>query len=92
MFLIIILNNQSIFAVSKIKNNTYLTQRLAIKLAQKLTISQAQLARNYSSVHRQLESGNGESMPDIITLNRLAEILGVDLNYFQKTKKLSILK
>ena len=26
----------------------------------------------------------GESMPDIITLNRLAEILGVDLNYFSE--------
>lgn len=26
----------------------------------------------------------GESMPDILTLNRLAEILGVDLNYFSE--------
>ncbi|MBM6753145.1 helix-turn-helix transcriptional regulator, partial [Mediterraneibacter glycyrrhizinilyticus] len=26
----------------------------------------------------------GESMPDIITLNRLAEILEVDLNYFSE--------
>lgn len=26
----------------------------------------------------------GESMPDIITMNRLAEILGVDLNYFSE--------
>jgi transcriptional regulator with XRE-family HTH domain len=26
----------------------------------------------------------GESMPDIITLNHLAEILGVDLNYFSE--------
>ena len=27
----------------------------------------------------------GESMPDISTLNRLAEILGVDLNYFSES-------
>jgi len=26
----------------------------------------------------------GESLPDIITLNHLAEILGVDLNYFSE--------
>jgi uncharacterized protein YjbI with pentapeptide repeats len=29
----------------------------------------------------------GESMPDIITFNRLAEILGVDLNYFSENFK-----
>jgi transcriptional regulator with XRE-family HTH domain len=29
----------------------------------------------------------GESMPDITNLNRLAEIFGVDLNYFAETFK-----
>jgi uncharacterized protein YjbI with pentapeptide repeats len=49
----------------------------------KIKISQAQLAeRLFISSQAVGKWERGESMPDIITLNRLAEILGVDLNYF----------
>jgi len=49
----------------------------------KITISQAQLAeRLFISAQAVGKWERGESLPDIITLNRLAEILGVDLNYF----------
>ena len=57
-------------------------------------ISEARKAKNYSqselagqlSVSSQAVGKweRGESMPDIITFNRLAEILGVDLNYFSE--------
>jgi uncharacterized protein YjbI with pentapeptide repeats len=49
----------------------------------KVNISQAQLARRlFISSQAVGKWERGESMPDIITFNRLAEILGVDLNYF----------
>jgi uncharacterized protein YjbI with pentapeptide repeats len=49
----------------------------------KLNISQARLAeRLFISSQAVGKWERGESMPDIITLNNLAEILGVDLNYF----------
>jgi uncharacterized protein YjbI with pentapeptide repeats len=49
----------------------------------KINISQAQLAqRLFISAQAVGKWERGESLPDIITLNRLAEILGVDLNYF----------
>jgi transcriptional regulator with XRE-family HTH domain len=51
----------------------------------KITLSQAQLAeRLFISSQAVGKWERGESMPDIITLNRLAEILGVDLNYFSE--------
>ena len=51
----------------------------------KINISQAQLAqRLFISAQAVGKWERGESMPDIITLNRLAEILGVDLNYFSE--------
>jgi uncharacterized protein YjbI with pentapeptide repeats len=51
----------------------------------KINISQAQLARLlFISPQAVGKWERGESMPDIITLNRLAEILGVDLNYFSE--------
>lgn len=51
----------------------------------KLNISQAQLAeRLFISAQAVGKWERGESLPDIITLNRLAEILGVDLNYFSE--------
>jgi len=51
----------------------------------KATISQAQLAqRLFISSQAVGKWERGESMPDIITFNRLAEILGVDLNYFSE--------
>jgi transcriptional regulator with XRE-family HTH domain len=49
----------------------------------KINMSQAQLAeRLFISSQAVGKWERGESMPDIITLNRLAEILRVDLNYF----------
>lgn len=49
----------------------------------KINISQAQLAeRLFISPQAVGKWERGESFPDIITFNRLAEILGVDLNYF----------
>jgi len=51
----------------------------------KINISQAQLADHlFISSQAVGKWERGESMPDIITLNRLAEILGVDLNYFSE--------
>jgi uncharacterized protein YjbI with pentapeptide repeats len=52
----------------------------------KMNISQAQLAqRLFISSQAVGKWERGESMPDIITFNRLAEILGVDLNYFSES-------
>ena len=51
----------------------------------KMNISQAQLAKQlFISAQAVGKWERGESMPDIIMLNRLAEILGVDLNYFSE--------
>ena len=52
----------------------------------KANLSQAELAQQVSiSAQAVGKWERGESMPDIITLNRLAEILGVDLNYFSES-------
>jgi uncharacterized protein YjbI with pentapeptide repeats len=54
----------------------------------KIGISQAQLADHlFISSQAVGKWERGESMPDIITFNRLAEILGVDLNYFSESSK-----
>src|SRR5512140_341715 len=54
----------------------------------KINISQAQLAQLlFISSQAVGKWERGESMPDIITFNRLAEILGVDLNYFSENFK-----
>lgn len=51
----------------------------------KLNLSQAELAQQISISSQAVGKWErGESMPDILTLNRLAEILGVDLNYFSE--------
>ena len=51
----------------------------------KINISQAQLAeRLFISPQAVGKWERGESVPDIITTNRLAEILAVDLNYFSE--------
>ncbi len=52
----------------------------------KVNISQAHLAQSlFISSQAVGKWERGESMPDIITFNRLAEILGVDLNYFSES-------
>ncbi len=64
------------------------TTMIGNKIAQarkKVNISQAQLAqRLFISPQAVGKWERGESMPDITTFNRLAEILGVDLNYFSE--------
>ena len=51
----------------------------------KINLSQADLAQQVSISSQAVGKWErGESMPDITTLNRLAEILGVDLNYFSQ--------
>lgn len=62
------------------------TKLIGGKIAQarkKVNMSQAQLAQLlFISPQAVGKWERGESIPDIITFNRLAEILGVDLNYF----------
>lgn len=64
------------------------TKLIGNKIAEarkKATISQAQLAEQlFISPQAVGKWERGESMPDIITFNRMAEILGVDLNYFSE--------
>lgn len=51
----------------------------------KINLSQADLAQQIAISPQAVGKWErGESMPDITTLNRLAEILGVDLNYFSE--------
>ena len=53
------------------------------KTRKKMYLSQAELAQQVSISPQAVGKWErGESMPDISTLNRLAEIFGVDLNYF----------
>lgn len=67
------------------------TKKIGNKIAEarkKTNISQAELAqRLFISPQAVGKWERGESMPDIITFNRLAEILGVDLNYFSENFK-----
>jgi uncharacterized protein YjbI with pentapeptide repeats len=62
------------------------TKTIGNKIAlarKKVNISQAQLAQQlFISPQAVGKWERGESMPDITTFNRLAEILGVDFNYF----------
>lgn len=64
------------------------TIKLGHKIAEarkKANISQAQLAeRLFISPQAVGKWERGESMPNIVMFNRLAEILGVDLNYFSE--------
>ncbi|HET6558019.1 MAG TPA: pentapeptide repeat-containing protein [Prolixibacteraceae bacterium] len=64
------------------------TKTIGNKIAEarkKINISQAQLAeRLFISSQAVGKWERGESMPDITTFNSLAEILGVDLNYFSE--------
>lgn len=62
------------------------TTKIGNKIAEarkKINISQAQLAQHlFISPQAVGKWERGESLPDIIMLNRLAQILGTDLNYF----------
>ncbi len=59
----------------------------------KINMSQAQLAqRLFISSQAVGKWERGESMPDIITLNRLSEIFCVDLNYFSGSKQTEVIE
>lgn len=74
----------------KNKNNMMLNSKsIGNKIAEarkKNNLSQAELAQQVSiSAQAVGKWERGESMPDISTLNRLAEIFGLDLNYFSES-------
>lgn len=64
------------------------TKRIGNKITEarkRKNVSQAQLAEKvFVSAQAVGKWERGESMPDIVTLSRLAEILDVDLNYFSE--------
>jgi len=70
------------------------TKKIGNKIAEarkRINISQAELAqRLFISSQAVGKWERGESMPDITTFNRLAAILGVDLNYFSENFKSSV--
>ncbi|MDP1800747.1 MAG: pentapeptide repeat-containing protein [Bacteroidota bacterium] len=66
-------------------NSTSIGNKIATA-RKKINLSQAELAQQVSISSQAVGKWErGESMPDITTLNRLAEILGVDLNYFSES-------
>ena len=65
--------------------NTKIIGNKIVKARKETNMSQAQLAELlFISPQAIGKWERGESIPDIITFNRLAEILGVDLNYFSE--------
>ncbi len=65
--------------------NTKIIGKKIAEARKKINISQAQIAdRLFISPQAVGKWERGESMPDITTFSRLAEILGVDLNYFSE--------
>jgi len=56
-----------------------------VEARKKINLSQSELAKQVSISPQAVGKWErGESMPDITTLHRLAEIFGVDLNYFSE--------
>jgi len=89
VFLVILEMDRNIFAVSiKIKQKNMDSKTIGGKIAKarkQINMSQAQLAGLlFISPQAVGKWERGESIPDIITINRLAEILGVDFNYFSE--------
>jgi uncharacterized protein YjbI with pentapeptide repeats len=73
----------NIFGVEKNTMDTKMIGGKIAKARKEINISQAQLAQLlFISPQAVGKWERGESTPDITTFNRLAEILGVDLNYF----------
>ncbi|MXV53006.1 helix-turn-helix domain-containing protein [Pedobacter sp. HMF7647] len=70
------------------------TKKIGSKIAKarkEINISQARLGQLiFVSPQAVGKWERGESIPDIITFNRLAQILGVDLNYFSDTFKSAV--
>lgn len=66
-------------------NSTIIGNKIA-EVRKKNNLSQAELANKISISPQAVGKWErGESMPDITTLNRLAEMFGVDLNYFSES-------
>jgi uncharacterized protein YjbI with pentapeptide repeats len=87
MFLSLLQMNRHTFALSKNKKDNIMeTKAIGNKIAEarkRTNISQADLAeRLFISPQAVGKWERGESIPDIVTVIRLAKILGVDLNYF----------
>src|SRR5688572_8759487 len=58
------------------------------KARKKVNLSQAQLSEMlFISPQAIGKWERGESIPDIVTINKLAKILGVDLNYFSENSQ-----
>lgn len=88
-FLLILNRGGNIFAAFKnTKESTMEIKMIGSKIAKarkEINMSQAQLAQQlFISPQAVGKWERGESIPDIMTVNRLAEILGVDLNYFSE--------
>jgi transcriptional regulator with XRE-family HTH domain len=70
------------------------TKKIGNRIAEarkRISISQTELAQQlFISPQAVGKWERGESMPDITTFNRLAEILGVDLNYFSDNFQSSV--
>jgi uncharacterized protein YjbI with pentapeptide repeats len=85
-FICISAPGQNNFAASKKLYKMLNSKSIGNKIAEarkKINLSQAELAQQVSISPQAVGKWErGESMPDISTLNRLAEIFGVDLNYF----------
>src|SRR5688572_13911271 len=67
--------------------STIIGEKIA-KARKKISLSQAQLAEQlFISPQAVGKWERGESIPDIVTMNTLAKILGVDLNYFSENSR-----
>ena len=82
--------SQNNFVASQKTHNKMLNSKsIGNKIAEarkKINLSQAELAQQVSISPQAVGKWErGESMPDITTLNRLAEIFGLDLNYFSNS-------
>ena len=70
----------------KMKVNSKSIGNKIVEARKKINLSQAELAQQISISPQAVGKWErGESMPDISTLNRLAKIFGVDLNYFSES-------
>jgi uncharacterized protein YjbI with pentapeptide repeats len=80
--------NNFVVSIKQTKGRSMESKIIGSKIAKArkaINISQAQLAeRLFISPQAVGKWERGESMPDIVTFNRLAEIFGVDLNYFSE--------
>lgn len=71
--------------INMMPNSNSIGNKIA-EARKKINLSQATLAQQIAISPQAVGKWErGESLPDIVTLNKLATILGVDLNYFSET-------